>query len=605
MAENNEKINQLLIKFDALVKKQDSFSNDIDNLRQELNNLIISNQEQEIDAITSDESIQRIIPETISQKEATTSNLYEAPNQKTTEQNDSLTKTTNNTKSDIEKFIGENMINKIGIAITVIGVSIGAKYSIDNNLITPLTRIILGYLFGLSLLGFSIKLKNKYENYSAVLLSGAMAIMYFITYVAYGFYNLFPQIVAFIAMLMFTIFTVIAAIKYNKQIIAHISLVGAYAIPFLLSKGSDNVTILFSYMTILNLGILAISFKKFWKPLYYVAFGLTWLIFFSWYYPQYQTNLHFEIALIFISIFFTIFYSTIIAYKIVQNERFIFDNIILILINSFVFYGVGYDIIKENPASEHLLGLFTIANAIIHVIISTIIYRQNLEDKNIQYLISGLVIIFLTLAIPVQLDSNWVTLLWAGEAALLFWIGKTKHNSLYEKLSYPLMVLSFLSIIQDWTHFYGSYNPQDPSTRITLFININFLSSILFISAFVFINVLNQKKEFVSTLNTENKLTKFISFVVPSILFLSIYFAIRNEITTYWNQLFYDSELKIKIQNSIKHIWNSDLKNFKNIWTLNFTFFYLSLLALINQTKLKNKKFAIIIIGLILITTLD
>ncbi|HSQ48029.1 MAG TPA: PspC domain-containing protein, partial [Lutibacter sp.] len=38
---------------------------------------------------------------------------------------DNLPKTT----VDWEKFVGENLINKIGIAITVIGVGIGAKYS--------------------------------------------------------------------------------------------------------------------------------------------------------------------------------------------------------------------------------------------------------------------------------------------------------------------------------------------------------------------------------------------------------------------------------------------------------------------------------------------
>lgn len=100
-------------------------------------------------------------------------------------------------KSDIEKFIGENLANKVGIIITVIGVAIGAKYAIDHDLISPLTRIILGYLVGLGLMGFAIKLKTKYENFSAVLLSGAIAILYFITFAAYSFYGLFPQLLAF------------------------------------------------------------------------------------------------------------------------------------------------------------------------------------------------------------------------------------------------------------------------------------------------------------------------------------------------------------------------------------------------------------------------
>jgi len=41
-------------------------------------------------------------------------------------------------KSDLEKFIGEDLISKIGIAITVIGVAIGAKYSIEHDLTAQL-----------------------------------------------------------------------------------------------------------------------------------------------------------------------------------------------------------------------------------------------------------------------------------------------------------------------------------------------------------------------------------------------------------------------------------------------------------------------------------
>ena len=152
-----------------------------------------------------------------------------------------------------------------------------------------MTRIILGYLFGLGLLVFAIRLKKNYENFSAVLLSGSMAIMYFITYSAYSFYDLIPQVFAFVLMVIFTVFTVTAAINYNKQVIAHIGLVGAYAVPFLLSEGSENVAILFSYTAIINIGILVISFKKYWKPLYYSSFLLTWLMYLMWFGSKYQT----------------------------------------------------------------------------------------------------------------------------------------------------------------------------------------------------------------------------------------------------------------------------------------------------------------------------
>ncbi|RZL31668.1 MAG: DUF2339 domain-containing protein, partial [Pedobacter sp.] len=261
-------------------------------------------------------------------------------------------------------FIGENLISKIGILILVIGVGIGAKYAIDKELLSPLTRIILGYLVGVGLTGFALKLKEKYESFSAVLLSGAMAIMYFITYAAYDFYALINQPTAFALMVVFTCFTVFAAIKYNKQVIAHIGLVGAYAVPFLLSNGSGQVAVLFSYMTIINIGILVLSFKKHWKPLFYLSFFFSWVIFASWLASDYKTE-QFALAMTFASIFFAVFYGCNLAYKLRKTELFGISDVIVILANSFVFYGIGYYLLTGLKSGGELLGLFTLANAII------------------------------------------------------------------------------------------------------------------------------------------------------------------------------------------------------------------------------------------------
>jgi len=406
---------------------------------------------------------------------------------------------------------------------------------------------------------------------------------------------------AFALMLIFTVFTVIAAINYNRQIIAHIGLVGAYAVPFLLSEGSGKVAILFTYMAILNIGILAIAFKKYWKPLYYVSFGLTWLIFLSWYVTKYQTNEHFGLALVFASIFFSIFYLTFLSYKLLQKEKFVTDDIILLMINSFVFYGIGYGILDGHQTGKQLLGLFTLSNALVHFIASVIIYRQKLADKNIHYLIAGLVLVFITIAVPVQLDGNWVTLLWAGEAALLFWIGRTKNVPFYEKLSYPLMILAFFSIIQDWGYVYNSYNPENPSSRITTLFNINFLTSTLFIAAFGFINVLNQKKNYPSYLQTQNAISRIISFAIPAILIFTIYYAFRMEIANYWNQLYTDSAIKINSENQEypDYYWNHDLNRFKTIWIINYSLLFVSILTFANLRKLKNQQLGLINLGLI------
>lgn len=604
MTDNNDKVNQLHDKLETLLKRQDDFSREINNLRVEINRLKVTGQERTPENVVprldkpKNESDFEVVKVT-----TTTGYRYSQPqtNHEPLEQVAPPVDISQKSKSDLEKFIGENLINKIGIVITVIGVAIGAKYSIENELISPLTRIILGYLAGLGLLGFGIKLKSRYENYSAVLVSGAMAIMYFITYSAYGFYNLIPQVFAFALMVSFTAFTVLAAINYNRQVIAQIGLVGAYAVPFLLSEGTGKVAILFSYMAIINTGILVIAFKKYWKPLYYSSFGLTWLMYFVWYVTKYQTNEHFGLALSFLSVFFITFYLTLLAYKLIQKEKFEIDDIFLLLVNSFIFYGIGYFILDNHKTGEQLLGLFTLFNAIVHFIVGAIIYRQKLADRNLFYLVSGLVLVFITIAIPVQLDGNWVTLLWAGESALLFWIGRTKNVPVYENLSYPLMILAFFSITHDWITLYDAYHPENPETRITPLFNIIFLTSILFIAAFGFINILNSNRKYSSEHSLHNGILKIISFVIPAILIFTIYYAFRMEIETYWEQLYKDSELIIRSNNQQypDYFQNYDLNKFKTVWVINYSLFFVSLLAFVNFRKLKKQQLGVISLCLI------
>lgn len=601
MTENNDKINQLLEKLEILLKRQNDFAQEISNLQFEINKLKSSTTQTFKEEIKYEKPLSEKTVEITTEKTIVN---YEGKQikQELTEQPIFTVNKHPKGKSDLEKFIGENLINKIGIAITVIGVAIGAKYAIDHELISPLTRIILGYMFGIGLLGIAIKLKQKYESFSAVLLSGSMAIMYFITYAAYSFYGLIPQVASFFLMVIFTMFTVIAAISYNRQVIAHIGLVGAYAVPFLLSEGSGRVSILFTYMAIINIGILVIAIKKYWKSLHYSAFGLTWLIYSSWYLFNYQANEHFGLAFTFLILFFLIFYLTFVIHKLLLKEQFEPQDIILLLANSFVFYGIGYTIL-DNKETSGYLGLYTLLNAVIHFLFSAVVYRQRLADKNMFYLITGLTLVFITIAIPVQLDGNWVTLLWAGEAALLFWIGRTRSVSIYETLSYPLMILAFFSITHDWTTLYNNYYPEQPETKLLPLLNANFLSSLLFISAFVFINVLNRNKNYSSPLDTKKGISPIIDFCIPAILIVTLYYAFRMEIEHYWNQLYTDSFITINQENEdySNYYSNYDLKRYRTIWVINYSLLFVSAIAVLNFKKIRSQLLGLINLGFIVL----
>ncbi|WP_179353724.1 DUF2339 domain-containing protein [Winogradskyella vidalii] len=625
MAHSQELINKLIDKLELLFEKQAEFSSEINSLKEELyrlqsGNTLETKSELDVEVKTSLKPELEVKPEAVNvdaefEAETETEKVTDTKPEPVLESNyqdefSTVEKPITSSeapksKSSLEKFIGENILNKIGILITIIGVGIGAKYSIENDLISPLTRIVLGYFTAIGLLGFGIKLKQKYESYSAVLVSGSIVILYFITFFAYSFYDLIPPIPTFALMVVFTIFAVVAAISYNRQVIAHIGLVGAYAIPFLLSDGSGQAEVLFTYMALINSGILIISFKKYWKSLYYSAFIFTWLIFASWYIFDYSFRADYGLALIFLTVFFLIFYITFIAYKLLKKEMFNSGDVILLLLNSFIFYGLGYAILSDSETGSQLLGLFTLGNALIHFIVSVLFYKMKLGDKKLFYLASAMVLLFITITVPVQLNGNWVTLLWVTEAALLFWLGRTKGISIYEKLSYPLMLLAFLSILQDWSYAYDLYYGFDIDPKMTSVFNIHFLSSLLFIAAFGFIVWLSRKDNYISAFKPDSTWYKLCAFAIPAVFLFSTYYAFRLEIEFYWDQLYYGSTINVTYEGSYNDtVYNYDLKDFKTIWIVNYSLLFMAVLAFVNLKLIKNKILEKIALGLTVITIL-
>ncbi|MBI3220989.1 MAG: DUF2339 domain-containing protein [Bacteroidetes bacterium] len=488
-------------------------------------------------------------------------------------------------KTQWEEFIGTNLLNKIGIVILVIGVSYGVKYSIDHNLLSPVTRVILGYAAGLALAVVALRIKLNYKTFSAVLLSGAMATFYFITFAAYDLYALMPQAMAFVLMVVFTGFTVFAAVHYDQKVIAIIGLVGAYAVPFLLSDGSGRVLILFSYVTIVNGGILVLAFKKDWKSLYYLAFGLTWLIYAAWFMDQFDANLNLWMSLTFALIYFVIFYITFLAYKLVKAENLLIADIAMLVFNSFLFYSYGYSAISAHPMGDFYLGIFTVFNAILHFIACFIIYKKQDATRDTFYLVAGMVLVFLTLAVPVQLDGNWVTLTWAAEAFLLFWIGRTKQLRIYEWLSYVLIIITAGSLAEDWK-VYSYYSVDSASTHISPFFNIYLFTSLFVLTSFGLILRLSKDARYQEP---KGLLQPYFTIGLSTLALCFLYISFYHEVSNYWQVRFYDSSITIRQSADYQYpVLDSDLLEFKALWLLIYSAVFGIALTWINKKWLSN-----------------
>ena len=278
---------------------------------------------------------------------------------------------------DLEKFIGENLVSKIGIAILVLAIGFFVKFAIDNNWIGPVARVGIGLLAGGILVFLAHTLRKNYKAFSSVLVGGGLAVFYFTITLAYHQFHLFSQTIAFIIMIVITIFAVVLSILYDRQELAIIALVGGFTAPFLVSDGSGNYKALFTYLIVLNTGLLTIAYNKAWRLMNFLAFIFTIILFAGWLIllPYETLSTVYGNALIFATVFYLLFFLINIANNIKANKKFVAADFSLLLVNTALFFSAGlYCLAKMNKVEYQ--GLFTILLGVLNLIASYFLFRK-------------------------------------------------------------------------------------------------------------------------------------------------------------------------------------------------------------------------------------
>ena len=244
---------------------------------------------------------------------------------------------------DLEKFIGENLINKIGIAILVLGIGYFVKFAIDQDWINEIGRVFIGILAGGGLIGLAHRMRHTLPAFSSVLVGGGLAVLYFSVAIAFHEYRLFPQAAAFIIMVVITGFSILLSVSYNRVELAVLSLLGGIATPFMVSTGAGNYQVLFTYILILNTGMLVLAYLKGWKILNWIAYSFTVILFGGWLSTRVIGVVDAPLAgaLVFGTLFYLIFFGMNIINNIKEKVRFAPADITILLSNTFLYYAAG------------------------------------------------------------------------------------------------------------------------------------------------------------------------------------------------------------------------------------------------------------------------
>jgi len=356
---------------------------------------------------------------------------------------------------DLEKFIGENLANKIGIGVLVLGIGFFVKYAIDQDWINEIGRVFIGILCGGILLGVAHRLRNSFKAFSSVLVGGGIAVLYLTIAIAFHEYHIFNQTAAFIIMLVITGFAVVLSLGYNRIELAVLSILGGFASPFMVSTGEGNYIVLFTYILILDSGMLVLAYYKKWNLVNIISYVFTILLVGTWLTAKFDGSDMSMVggAIIFLTLFYLVFFLMNIINNIRERTAFGALEIGMLLSNSFFYYGAGMYVLSHEEVSI-FKGLFTAGLGVFNFFFAYALYKSTRVDRNLVYLLIGLVLTFVSLAAPVQLKGNYITLFWAAEASLLLWLSQKSGIRLMKLASVIVMVLMAFSLLLDWQQLY-------------------------------------------------------------------------------------------------------------------------------------------------------
>jgi uncharacterized membrane protein len=340
---------------------------------------------------------------------------------------------------DLESRIGSHWLNRIGIAAVLVGVAFFLDYAFENNWIGPSTRIVIGLFAGIAVVLWSERFRKRgYNIFSFSLKAVGIGVLYLSLWASFQVYHLLPSGMVFAAMVVVTASTCALAIAQNAEVIAVFAIAGGFATPALLSTGENHEIVLFSYLALLDLALLALTIMKPWRCIAVLGFIGTLLYYIGWYNNFYDRT-QLTPTLIFATLFFAIFAAAPLLILRQNSDRTI--PLGLAFANGVTYFLEGY--VMLNAISSTETAWFALLLATVYLLLVRIKPGASdaIAENSLRLMHLALAIGLITVAIPIRLEAHAITIGWLAESAALLWVAGRLKSDLLNGFALVALVL--------------------------------------------------------------------------------------------------------------------------------------------------------------------
>ncbi|GGL55114.1 hypothetical protein GCM10009091_41150 [Pseudomonas brenneri] len=366
-------------------------------------------------------------------------------------------------------LLGGNTVLRVGVVLLFLGLAFLLRYATEGVDVPIELRYAGVAACALGLLGLGWWLRLRNGNYALTLQGTGIAVLYLTVFAAMRLHPLLDPGAALGLLVAVTLFSAILAITQDAIGLACAAALGGFAAPILASTGEGSHVALFSYFTLLNVGILAIAWFKAWRLLNVIGFAGTFGIGFAWGIRSYTPELLWSTEP-FLIVFFLMYLAIGLLFarrKLLEMSDAPADDSRGALLRwsaakgdyvdggllfgpPIVAFGLQFTLVQHLAFAPAFSAL---ALGIIYMLLARVLSGGRTVLLAETCLALG--VIFASLAIPLGLDARWTAAAWAVEGAGIFWLGLRQQRLLARGFGLLLQLgsaLAFLSELEAGEH---------------------------------------------------------------------------------------------------------------------------------------------------------
>jgi uncharacterized membrane protein len=253
-----------------------------------------------------------------------------------------------------------------------------------------------------------------------MLMSAGIVVIYLATYSAFGLYQLLPQQHAGIFLTILILESMIAAVYCRSSVIGMISVIGGLVTPVLLQADHDTYTSFFTYLIILNLGVVVALWLQRWRAVGSVAFVGTQILFWSWYDGNYHPD-KFAWALGFQMTLFALYFLETMAVAKYHTTTAHWEDLARFVVNAVLGF-LAFRVLTLEEYGEWI-GTAALVTATLYACAGRMVLAWRPADNRLLLTSLAVSVGFVAWTIPIQADVRWVALGWAAMGFALWTFG--------------------------------------------------------------------------------------------------------------------------------------------------------------------------------------